>query len=119
VLGRRELRARDLAHLVALYDGEIRWTDEVLGRVLDGLDRRGRLADAIVVVTADHGEEFFEHGARTRARTSTSRPCACPCSSACRAAGWGRRCDLPVSLTDLAPTLAAAAGAPLPAGWMG
>lgn len=61
--------ARDLQHLIARYDGEIRATDDVLARILDALEARGLLADAVVVVTADHGEEFFEHGDKGHQRT--------------------------------------------------
>ena len=57
-----ELEPRDLRHLLALYDAEIRFTDEILGRLLDALERSGRFDDALVVVTADHGEEFLDHG---------------------------------------------------------
>jgi arylsulfatase A-like enzyme len=53
---------RDLAHIVALYDGEIRYTDQYLGLILARLHIAGVLDDTIVVVTADHGDEFFEHG---------------------------------------------------------
>jgi arylsulfatase A-like enzyme len=53
---------RDLAHLVALYDGEIRFTDHHLGQLLQTLDALELADDTLVVVTSDHGEEFFEHG---------------------------------------------------------
>ncbi len=53
---------RDLEHIVALYDGEIRWVDEHLGRLFGYLRERGLLDNTIVAVTADHGDEFFEHG---------------------------------------------------------
>jgi arylsulfatase A-like enzyme len=53
---------RDLEHVVALYDGEIRYTDLYLGKVVDQLRALGVLDHTIVVVTADHGDEFFEHG---------------------------------------------------------
>jgi arylsulfatase A-like enzyme len=49
-------------HVVALYDGEIRYTDDQIGRVLDRLREDGRLDDTIVAVFSDHGEEFKEHG---------------------------------------------------------
>jgi len=48
--------------LVDLYDGEIWHTDREIGRLLDGLAARGRLGDARIVVTSDHGEEFRDHG---------------------------------------------------------
>ena len=106
---------RDLAHLVALYDGEIRYTDEVLGRVLDGLDRRGRLANALVVVTADHGEEFFEHGGKAHRRSLFEEVVRVPL-----VVRWpgrieaGRVIEAPVRLVDVMPTLLALAGASLP-----
>ena len=51
--------------MLSQYDGEIRWTDEHLGRILAALRERKRLwDDTLVIVTADHGEEFFEHGAK-------------------------------------------------------
>lgn len=59
-----KMAPRDLQHLVALYDGEIRSTDDVLAKILGELDRKGRLANTLVIVTADHGEEFFEHGGK-------------------------------------------------------
>lgn len=60
---------RDLQHVVALYDGEIRFTDDILGEILTELDRAGRGQQALIVLTADHGEEFFEHGGKGHQRT--------------------------------------------------
>jgi len=45
-----------------LYDGEIAFTDRHIGRVLDALEAAGLTEDTIVCVTADHGEEFGDHG---------------------------------------------------------
>lgn len=53
---------RDWARLVELYDGEIASTDAAIGRLLDALEASGRLRDARIVLTADHGEEFRDHG---------------------------------------------------------
>jgi arylsulfatase A-like enzyme len=47
---------------IDLYDGEIAYTDHQLGRLLDRLRAGGRWARTVVLVTADHGEEFGEHG---------------------------------------------------------
>lgn len=44
-----------------LYDGEIAFVDSQVGRLLAELERTGRLANTIVIVTADHGEAFGEH----------------------------------------------------------
>jgi membrane-anchored protein YejM (alkaline phosphatase superfamily) len=56
------LDPRDLAHVVALYDGEIAYVDHELGRLFDALRRTKLLDQTLVVVTSDHGEEFMEHG---------------------------------------------------------
>jgi arylsulfatase len=47
--------------LVALYDGELAFVDSEIARLIDGLRKRGMLDDSIVIVTADHGETFYEH----------------------------------------------------------
>lgn len=44
------------------YDGEILYADHEVGRLLEGLKALRVLDNALVIVTADHGEEFFEHG---------------------------------------------------------
>jgi len=65
----RQVSDRDLEHLRSLYRGEVAWTDDAIGRLLDHLEDRGRLDETLIIVTADHGEEFFEHGDRGHRRT--------------------------------------------------
>lgn len=45
-----------------LYRTEVRAVDAAVGKVVDFLDVRGLRDDTLVVVVADHGEEFWEHG---------------------------------------------------------
>ncbi len=47
--------------IVDRYDGEIRFMDHHLGRVLEALREADRYADALIIVLADHGETFGEH----------------------------------------------------------
>ncbi|MBP9203088.1 MAG: sulfatase [Kofleriaceae bacterium] len=47
---------------VALYDGELRFTDHHLGRLLDHLRATGQYERTAIIVTGDHGEGFGEHG---------------------------------------------------------
>lgn len=49
-------------HLLGLYEGEIRFLDDQLHRLFEGLQERGLWDNGLVVVTADHGEEFLDHG---------------------------------------------------------
>lgn len=59
---RRELDPRDLEHLIALYDGEIRYNDHQIGILMQELWKLGLAENTLVIVTSDHGEEFYEHG---------------------------------------------------------
>ena len=60
--GKSEGTADDVAYLAARYDSEILLQDRLIGELLDGLRSRGLLGNSVVVITADHGEEFLEHG---------------------------------------------------------
>jgi arylsulfatase A-like enzyme len=51
-----------IAKMRDLYDGEILYMDQHVGRVLDALRENGRYDDAMIVIIADHGEMFGEHG---------------------------------------------------------
>ena len=50
------------ADMVALYDGEIAFTDHGLGRLVDAIEAEGLSARTLVAVTADHGEGLMQHG---------------------------------------------------------
>jgi arylsulfatase len=52
----------DRRHVIALYDGAIRFVDAEVGRVLDHLAARNLLDSTLVVVSADHGEELWDRG---------------------------------------------------------
>ena len=49
---------------IALYDAEIRYTDQHLGELFDHLKLKGLYEDMWILVTADHGELMGEHGAQ-------------------------------------------------------
>jgi arylsulfatase A-like enzyme len=51
-----------------IYDNSIRWTDRVLGSLVDQLDARGLRERTLIVLAADHGEAFGEHGREGHAR---------------------------------------------------
>jgi hypothetical protein len=57
----KDMPSRDFQHLLALYDGEIAWTDSFIGRIRADLEKAGILEDTVIVITSDHGTEFFEH----------------------------------------------------------
>jgi arylsulfatase A-like enzyme len=59
------------AHIMALYDSSVSYADLLFGRVMDMLKEEGIYEDSIIIVTSDHGEEFFEHGGREHGRLFT------------------------------------------------
>ncbi|MCH2111555.1 MAG: sulfatase [Planctomycetes bacterium] len=50
-----------LQGLNRLYDAEIAYTDQEMGKLLDKLKQKGMLENTIIVVTSDHGEELYDH----------------------------------------------------------
>lgn len=53
-----------LEDIVALYDAGIRWVDAQVARLVETLRGLGRWQSCVMALTADHGEEFLEHGGR-------------------------------------------------------
>lgn len=52
----------DAEYIVALYDAELRFTDEGVGQLLKALDETGQADNTLVVITGDHGELMYRHG---------------------------------------------------------
>ncbi len=52
----------EIRYLLDAYDEEIRFTDAGIGRLLERFVEKDLFDDAVIVFTADHGEEFYEHG---------------------------------------------------------
>jgi len=110
-----EMDRRDLEHLVALYDGEIRYTDFYLGKIFDRLRELKILDDTIVVVTADHGEEFFEHGKKGHRGNLYDETVLVPLVVRFPAkVPPGSTVEQQVRLMDIAPTILSLADLPIP-----
>ncbi len=110
-------------YLRARYDGEIRFVDDALGRLLDALAARARADRTWVIVTADHGEEFKDHGSMGHGRQLYEESIRVPLVIAPPAVrgrggdrpageGAGRRVAYPVSGVDVMPTILDLAGSP-------
>ena len=109
----RTLGDRDLEHAFALYEGEVGWVDDHLGMILRALDRTGMAGTTLVIVVADHGEEFFEHAGLGHRRTLYDEVVRVP--MVLRLPGVlpaGRTVTGPVSLADLVPTVLDVLGLP-------
>jgi arylsulfatase A-like enzyme len=109
---------KQLEHTKALYDGEIAYTDHEIQALLRGLKARGLFRQAVIVYTADHGEEFLDHGGWAHARTVYEELLHVP--FALRVPDVpARRVPQAVSLLDVAPTVLDALGVPPPASFQG
>jgi hypothetical protein len=102
---RKGMPRRDLEHVLALYDGEIRWVDDHVAKILTALDELGLSDRTAVIVTADHGDEFFEHGGKGHQRTLYREVMHVPLIMRVPGITGGRAVEDPVSLVDVMPTV--------------
>jgi arylsulfatase A-like enzyme/uncharacterized membrane protein YbhN (UPF0104 family) len=104
----------------ALYAGEIAYMDDSFGALVETLKETGVYDNTLVVFTADHGEEFQEHGGWWHGTTLYDEQVGVPLIAKFPAGvmvpaqprGIGR-------LLDVAPTILATAGVEIPAEWQG
>lgn len=113
---RAGMDARDLEHLLALYDGEVRWVDDQIARVLAALAEAGLAESTALLVTSDHGDEFFEHGGKGHQRTLYREVVHVPLIVRVPGLPASPAVDAPVSLADLMPTVLGLFGVEPPAG---
>ena len=102
--GPGEARYEDM---IARYDAEIADVDAALRTLFAGLDARGLAETTVVVVTADHGEEFLEHEYLEHGWTLYDEVLRVPLLLWAPGRIPAGRIDEPVSQVDLLPTLAA------------
>ena len=102
--GTAEVDDRTREQIVALYDGEIAFADAQVGAILEALEKAGKADETLVIVTADHGEEFWDHGSLGHGESHFQEQLHVPLI----VAGPGVRpgtIEEPVSLIDLFPTI--------------
>jgi arylsulfatase A-like enzyme len=107
----------DVVLAKALYDSDVRRMDDVIADFLDGvIPAYSRGDEAVVVITADHGEEFGEHGRWLHGAGLHGEIARVPFMV--RGAGRGNVRGA-VNVVDVAPTAVALAGGAPPGSWMG
>jgi len=95
---------------VEAYDAELRFLDEQLALLLEGLEERGIGPDAHIVIISDHGEYFGEHRLLAHSKDLYEAGTRVPLVMRGPGVEPGRS-DEPLQIHDLAPMLVAAAGA--------
>jgi len=97
---------RDIEHIKALYDGEIRFTDDCIGKVMTFLDASGHKDDTLIVVLSDHGEEFWDHGRVRHGITLYQEVLRVPLIIRCPSLiPAERRIDTVISQVDVMPSI--------------
>jgi arylsulfatase A-like enzyme len=98
--------------LMSLYNGEVASVDAQLQQLFLLLEQQGLLTNAIIVITADHGEEFREHGLMGHGKSLHNETIRIPLIIVAPGYAGGRVVDQNVSLIDIAPTLLELVGLP-------
>jgi arylsulfatase A-like enzyme len=112
---RGQFTQNDVDYLKGLYDSEIRFTDHHIGRLLDEIESLGLFDGSVVVVTADHGEEFMERGWIGHTRTLHRELLHVPLIFRLPDGRVGA-VDDPVGLVDVMPTILEQTGVSVPDG---
>lgn len=106
-------------YLIAAYDAEIAWVDHHIGRLLEKLEELGLDDDTYVVITADHGEEFFEHGEKGHRNNLFDTTLRIPLVIKGPGLRRGVVVDRPARIFDIYPTILELVGLEPPESVMG
>ena len=87
------------------YAGEIAYTDNCLGQVIDKLKSLGLYDSTLLVITADHAESLGEHGEQTHAYFIYQSTIHVPLIVKTPGGAQGKQVDQQVSIVDVVPTV--------------
>ena len=104
----------ELDHFRALYNAEVSSVDRAFGEFVGWLDEAGLMSDTHLLFTADHGEEFMEHGAMGHSTKLYQESIRIPLLWIGPGVPRGRRIDALAGLIDLLPTLVEVLDLPSP-----
>lgn len=111
--------ADDGRYLSDLYDAGLAQLDAELARLFDALRDSGVWSETAVILTADHGEEFLEHGGVMHGETLYQEQLHVPLILLGPGISVGKRVEGNVSQVDIMPTALALLGVPNPPGMEG
>ena len=108
------LTQEDKKHIVDLYDGEIRYTDDQIARLFEELRSLDLYSNTLIVVTSDHGEEFWDHGSLGHGHTLYEEQVKVPLVIKLPGGeSAGTVCTNLISHVDLMPTILARVDLPI------
>lgn len=95
----------DRQHLSDLYDAEVEYLDQSLGELFEFLEEKALLDDALVILSADHGESLGEHDTWFHGRTLFDPEIHIPLLVKYPEQDLGERLDAPAQAIDIYPTV--------------
>ncbi len=101
------------------YDGEIAYTDSIIGRLITDLRTRGLFAGSLIAIMADHGEAFGEHGEKHHGIFLYDETIHVPLLFKLPRQHTATRVGTRVGLVDVAPSILQALHLPVPDGMQG
>lgn len=108
--------AEALRRLRRHYAANVSMIDEKVGQIMQALDRKGYLDDAIVIFTSDHADALGDHG-HIQKWTMYDSTLRVPLLLWSRSRISSGRSDALVQLMDIAPSILEMAGIPIPENW--
>ena len=113
--GKFRVGPTDKRYVEALYDGEVSAADHYFGQMMELLEREGLSKDTLVIVSADHGEELWEHGQPGHGHTLFNELIGVPLLfGPAPLVPSARVVEGSVEMVDVAPTILALAGLAVP-----
>jgi len=114
--GERTLNRDEVRFLNDLYRGGVLSVDHRIGLLLEALEASGKVADTIVVLTSDHGEEFMEHGSIVHTKTLYDESLHVPLIMRGPGIPESTRVSSLAGLIDIVPTVLGLLGLPVESG---
>ncbi len=109
---KKKITKRDESRIEAMYENEIAYNDAQFGKMIAFLKEKRIYNDTLVIVSADHGEEFWEHGSCGHGHSLFQELIAVPLLIKWPQSFPAQKINFGVDGTDLVPTLSALLGKP-------
>jgi len=104
--GEKAFNAQELEESIVLYDQEILYTDHHIGKLIDKIKESENFENTLIIIGADHGEEFLEHGGVLHQTSLYDELLRAPLIFHCpKSLPGGERISNQVQNMDIAPTL--------------
>ncbi len=113
--GNVSLDRSDAKHLINLYDAGILQLDDGISRLLSFLEKHRLLDNTVLIITADHGEEFLDHGGVLHGQTQYEEMIHVPLIMHGPGIPKSKRIKKVASLVDIMPTILSLQGIAPPA----